>query len=106
LTSYKPPLVEDLINSNTKNFSENFSIYDLEDNLNPNKLMEESEKLFSDPLRAQTPPVRPLKPKPYRPIQAIFDPLFPKPPPRPEAPITSAITRGPSSPSNPVGAPS
>jgi hypothetical protein len=68
--------------------------------------MEELEGPFSDPLGAQTPLVRPLKPEPCRPTQATFDPLFPKPPSGPEAPVTSAITGGPSSPSDPVGAPS
>jgi hypothetical protein len=44
--------VEDLIDSNTKKSSENSSIYDLEDDLNPDGLMEELEGLFPDPLGA------------------------------------------------------
>jgi hypothetical protein len=44
--------VEDLIDSDTKKSSENSSIYDLEDDLNPDGLMEELEGPFSDPLGA------------------------------------------------------
>jgi hypothetical protein len=44
--------VEDPINSNTKKSSENSSIYNLEDDLNPDRLMEESEGPFPDPLGA------------------------------------------------------
>jgi hypothetical protein len=60
--------VEDLIDSDTRKSSENSSIYDLEDDLNPDGLMEESEGPFSDPLGAQIPLVRPLKPEPCRPV--------------------------------------
>jgi hypothetical protein len=44
--------VEDLIDSDTKKSSENSSIYDLEDNLNLDGLMEELEGPFSDLLGA------------------------------------------------------
>jgi hypothetical protein len=44
--------VEDLINSNTKKSSENSSIYDLEDDLNSDGLMEELEGPFPDLLGA------------------------------------------------------
>jgi hypothetical protein len=44
--------VEDSIDSNTKKSSENSSIHDLEDDLNPDGLMEELEELFPDPLGA------------------------------------------------------
>jgi len=90
--------VEDSINSNTEKTSEKSSIYNLEDDPNPNELMEELEGPFFDPLGAQTSPK----------AQALGA-LPPDPPPAPDAPVTSAITgepSSPSSPSDPTGVPS
>jgi hypothetical protein len=50
LTFYRPPLVKNPINSDTEKTSENSSIYNLEDDPNPDKLIEELEKPFFDPL--------------------------------------------------------
>ena len=47
--------MEDLIDGDTEKASENSSIYDLEDDPNPDELMEELEGLFFDPPGAYIP---------------------------------------------------